>query len=150
DYPAVAALRDLAADVRAVVGSGVEMSYAADWTEYGAHVAGGDVSFPLDALWADTAIDYVGLDWYPPMADWRDGADHADAGWGDGRSRAYLAANVAGGEAFDWYYAGAAGRSAQERLAITDGAWGEPFVFRQKDVAGWWAHAHHPRSAGVR
>ncbi len=149
-YPAVEALRDLAGEVRAVVGAGVEISYAADWTEYGARVAGGDVSFPLDALWADEAIDHVGLDWYPPMADWRNGGDHADASWGDGRSKDYLLANVAGGEAFDWYYADDAARWSQVRAPITDGAHGEPWVFRQKDIGGWWGHAHHPRTGGVR
>ncbi len=149
-YPAVDALRALASDVRAVVGSGVEISYAADWTEYGAHVVGGDVAFPLDALWADGAIDYVGLDWYPPMADWRDGDDHAEAAWGDGRSLAYLGANVAGGEAFDWHYADDAGRLVQARLPITDGTYGEPWVFRQKDIASQWSKAHHPRAGGVR
>jgi hypothetical protein len=34
-------------------------------------------------------------------------------------------------------------------LPITDGAYGEPFAFRQKDIAGWWANAHHPRAGGV-
>jgi hypothetical protein len=151
-YPAVAALQALAADARAAVGADVEIAYAADWTEYGAHVrnGGADVAFPLDALWADAAIDYVGLDWYAPMADWRDGESHADAHWRDGWSTDYLGANVAGGEAFDWHYADATGRAAQDRLAITDGAHGEPFVFRQKDLRGWWAAAHHPRDAGVR
>jgi hypothetical protein len=149
-YLAVQALRELATEVRSVVASGVEISYAADWTEYGAHVVGDDVAFPLDALWADDAIDYVGLDWYPPMADWRDGEDHADTAWGDGRSLGYLGANVAGGEAFDWYYADDAGRLAQERLPITDDAYGEPWSFRQKDVVGWWGAAHHPRLASVR
>ncbi|HPN04949.1 MAG TPA: glycoside hydrolase/phage tail family protein [Hyphomonadaceae bacterium] len=149
-YPAVDGLCELAADVRAVVGPDVEISYAADWTEYGAHVAGGDVSFPLDALWAHGAIDYVGLDWYPPMSDWRDGAGHADADAGGVRSPEYLALQVAGGEAFDWYYADDAGRAAQNRLAIADGAYGEPWVFRRKDVRGWWSHSHLPRVAGVR
>jgi hypothetical protein len=149
-YPAVEALRHLASDVREIVGSGMEISYAADWTEYGAHVAAGEVSFPLDALWADDAITYVGLDWYPPMADWRDGEAHADATFRDGRSHSYLAANVAGGEAFDWYYANEAGRIAQVRLPITDGGYGEAWVFRQKDVAGWWGNTHHPRTGGVR
>lgn len=149
-YPAGEALRELASDVRAIVGSGVEISYAADWAEYGAHVVGDDVSFPLDAFWADDAVDYVGLDWYPPMADWRDGEDHADRAFGDGRSRAYLAANVVGGEAFEWYYENGAGRAAQERLPITDGGYGEPWVFRQKDIAAWWNNAHHPRTGGIR
>jgi hypothetical protein len=150
-YPAVDALRALASDVRSALGPGVEISYGADWTEYGAHVLpDGDVAFPLDALWADDAVSHVGLDWYPPMADWRDGDDHADIAFGDGRSLAYLGANIAGGEAFDWYYADDAGRIAQDRLPITDGAYGEPWIFRQKDVAGWWGAAHYPRASGVR
>ncbi len=149
-YPAVSALAALAADARAIVGPECEISYAADWTEYCAHVEGDDVSFPLDDLWAHEAISYIGVDWYPPMADWRDGESHADASWGDGRVKAYLASNIAGGEAYDWYYADEAGRIDQERLAITDGAYGEPWVFRQKDIANWWSNAHHPRVAGVR
>lgn len=149
-YPAVGALAALAADVRAIVGPDCEISYAADWTEYGAHIVEDDVTFPLDELWAHEAISYVGLDWYPPMADWRDGEDHADAAWKDGRSKAYLASNIAAGEAHDWYYADEGGRLAQERLPITDGAFGEPWVFRQKDIVSWWSHAHHPRTAGVR
>ena len=140
-YPAVAKLRTLAEDARAIVGPSVEVSYAADWTEYGAHVVGGDVAFPLDVLWASDAITYVGLDWYPPMADWRgSGAPSVDE----------LRAGVAGGEAFDWFYADADARLAQERTAITDGAYGEPWVFRQKDVRAWWETAHHTRSGGVR
>ncbi len=149
-YPAVEALRELAGDVREIVGPGVEVSYAADWTEYGAHVVGDDVRFPLDALWADEAISCVGLDWYPPMGDWRDGEDHADAAFGDGRSRDYFAANIAGGEAFDWSYADGDARMAQARAPIVDGAYGEPWVFRQKDVASWWLHEHHPRVGDVR
>ncbi len=149
-YPAVDALCALAEDVRAIVGPTAEVSYAADWTEYGAHVVSDDVSFPLDPLWAHSAISYVGLDWYPPMADWRDGTSHADAAHGDGRSAAYLAGNVAAGEAFDWYYADADGRLAQERLPIVDGAHAEPWVFRQKDVRNWWSEAHHTRVDGVR
>lgn len=149
-YPAVEALRALATDVREIVGPGVEISYAADWTEYGAHVVDDDVAFPLDVLWADDAIDYVGLDWYPPMADWRDGKDHVDAGAGDSRSHAYMASNVAAGEAFDWYYPDDTARLAQNRVTISDGAYGEPWVFRQKDVSAWWSHAHHPRVGGVR
>lgn len=149
-YPAVDALVQLADDVRAVVGVDIEVSYAADWTEYGARVDGADVDFPLDALWASDAISHVGLDWYPPMADWRDGDSHVDAAWRDGRSCGYLAANIAGGEAFDWYYEDQPGRAAQVRLPIADGAYAEPWIFRQKDIAGWWSHAHHPRVAGVR
>lgn len=149
-YPAVEALRVLAEDVRGVVGPDVEISYAADWTEYGAHVVEDDVAFPLDALWADDAIDYIGLDWYAPMADWRDSEGHVDASIGDPRSRAYMASNIAGGEAFDWHYPDEAARLAQDRLTISDGDYGEPWVFRQKDISAWWSHAHHPRAGGAR
>lgn len=150
-FPAVEALRELAGDVRALLPD-AEISYAADWTEYGAYVRndGDDVDFPLDALWADAAIDHVGLDWYAPMGDWRDAPGHADESFVDEYARAYLDANIAGGEGYDWFYADAEGRAAQERLAITDGAYGEPWVFRQKDLAGWWGHAHHPRVDGER
>ena len=53
-YPAVTQLLQLARDVRAMLGAGTEIVYAADWTEYGAHVldGGDEVRFPLDPLLA--------------------------------------------------------------------------------------------------
>ncbi|SOR31203.1 protein of unknown function [Methylorubrum extorquens] len=47
-YPAVAQLRRLATEVRARLGRDVSLVYAADWTEYGAHVrdGGASVRFP--------------------------------------------------------------------------------------------------------
>ena len=50
-YPAVQAYRDLLADVRSILGSGVSLGYAADWSEYFGHQPGdgsGDVFFHLD------------------------------------------------------------------------------------------------------
>ena len=38
-----------------------------------------EVRFPLDALWASPAIDAIGIDYYAPLADWRDGGGHLDA-----------------------------------------------------------------------
>jgi hypothetical protein len=126
-YPAVQAYRDLLADVRSILGSGTKIGYAADWSEYFGHQPGdgsGDVFFHLDPLWADPEIDFVGIDNYMPLSDWRDGFEHADAaeGWPAIYDRAYLQANIAGGEGFDWFYASAADRSAQVRTPITDGA----------------------------
>ena len=49
---------DLAADVRAILGVGTAISYAADWSEYFGHQpadGSGDVHFHLDPLWADAA-----------------------------------------------------------------------------------------------
>ena len=82
-FPAVAALRQLAAEVRAILGPATKISYAADWSEYfGYHDRDGNVYFHLDPLWADANIDFIGIDNYMPLSDWRDGEDHADAGWG--------------------------------------------------------------------
>ena len=153
DYPFVAALVALAADVKAVLGSGTKVLYAADWSEYFGHQPGdgsGDVYFHLDPLWASAAIDAIGIDCYWPLADWRDGMDHADAvaGWRSIHDPAYLRANVRGGEGFDWFYASEADRRAQIRTPITDGA-GKPWVFRFKDIAAWWANAHYDRPGGV-
>ncbi|WP_116133717.1 glycoside hydrolase/phage tail family protein [Tropicimonas sp. IMCC34043] len=152
-FPAVEELRQLAAEVRAVLGPEAKIGYAADWSEYfGYHPedGSGDVFFHLDPLWADPAIDFVGIDNYMPLSDWRDGGDHADASYGSIYDVAYLKSNVAGGEGFDWYYADEAGRDAQDRLPITDGAHGEPWIYRYKDLRSWWSNAHHDRVDGVR
>ena len=79
-FPAVAAFRTLVADCRAVVGQTVKLSYAADWSEYSGWREGSDVIFHLDPLWADPDSDSVGIDWYPPLADWRDGDGGLDGG----------------------------------------------------------------------
>lgn len=150
-FPAVAQLRTLAAECRAMVGPGVTISYAADWSEYAGLRNGGDVAFHLDPLWADAAIDYVGIDWYPPLGDWRAGDGGVDGeAFAGPDDPAYLATQVAGGEGFDWFYASEADRAAQVRTTIADTAHGEDWVFRVKDLAGWWGHAHHDRPGGVR
>lgn len=153
-YPAVEQYRTLAAECRAIVGPDVALSYAADWSEYSGHRPGdgsGDVVFHLDPLWADEAIDHVGIDWYPPLGDWRSGDGGVDAEAFTGPDDpAYLAAQVAGGEGFDWFYADDADRAAQVRTPIIDTAHGEDWVFRAKDLKGWWANAHHDRPGGVR
>ncbi|MBL3552556.1 baseplate multidomain protein megatron [Rhodovulum sulfidophilum] len=152
-FPAVEALRALAADVRRIVGPSCKIGYAADWSEYfGFHPEDGtgDVLFHLDPLWADPAIDFVGIDNYMPLSDWRDGDEHADAGWRTIHDRDYLRSNIEGGEGFDWYYGSQAARDAQIRTPITDGAHGEPWVWRYKDLRSWWQNAHHDRIDGVR
>ena len=75
-------------------------TYAADWTEYGADVrdGGGDVGFPLDPLWASAAIGAIGIDFYPPLSDWRDGGGHADVAVATGPADlGYLRARLTGG-----------------------------------------------------
>ncbi|RVU21775.1 baseplate multidomain protein megatron [Methylobacterium oryzihabitans] len=154
-FPAVARLRALAAEARAILGPGTKIGYGADWTEYASHRpadGSGDVLFHLDPLWADPAIDFVGIDNYMPLADWRDGFDHLDASAGAASTcdPDYLAGNVEGGELFDWYYADAAARDAQVRTPIRDTAHGEHWVFRVKDLRGWWSNPHRDRPGGVR
>jgi Gene Transfer Agent (GTA)-like protein len=108
-YPAVAALAQLASEVKSILGPATLVTYGADWTEYGAHAvdpAASELRFPLDALWASPPIDAVGIDYYAPLADWRDTADHLDRQLANTiYDRAYLARNIRAGDAFDWYYA---------------------------------------------
>jgi Gene Transfer Agent (GTA)-like protein/putative tail protein len=151
-YPAVNALVTLAADVKAIVGGDTTVTYGADWTEYGAHVVdsgANEVRFPLDALWASPSIDAVGIDYYAPLADWRDDSNALDRALADSSYRLdYLAGNLARGEAYDWYYADDAARAAQARTPISDGL-GKPWVFRQKDLWNFWSQSHYERVTGA-
>jgi hypothetical protein len=147
-------LRALAADVRAILGAGTKISYAADWTEYFGYQpqdGTGDRYFHLDPLWADENIDFIGIDNYMPLSDWREGTAHADAAlWDSIYNLDYLRANIAGGEGFDWYYHSVDAEAAQIRTPITDGAHDEPWVWRYKDILNWWRNAHHERVGGAR
>ena len=150
-FPAVQALREVAAEVRQLLGTGVKLGYAADWSEYfGYHPqdGSGDVFFHLDPLWADEQIDFIGIDNYMPLTDWRDGDDHLDAGWGTIYDLDYLRAGIEGGEGYDWYYHSAQAEAAQIRTPITDEQ--EPWIWRYKDIRNWWQNDHHERIAGVR
>ncbi|CAM5426280.1 putative protein OS=Afipia felis OX=1035 GN=NCTC12722_02668 PE=4 SV=1 [Afipia felis] len=151
-YPAVSALTTLAADVKAIVGPSTLVTYGADWTEYGSDVVAPDASevrFPLDPLWASSAIDAVGIDYYVPLSDWRDEAGHLDtADASTIYDRDYLKSRLQSGDAYDWYYADDAARAAQARSPITDDL-GKPWVFRAKDIWNWWRNPHHERVDGM-
>ncbi|MEP2530654.1 glycoside hydrolase/phage tail family protein [Shimia sp.] len=153
-FPAVDALVALAAEVRQLLGPEVKIGYAADWSEYfGYHPqdGSGDVYFHLDSLWSDDNIDFVGIDNYMPLSDWRDGDEHLDAErWSSIYDTAYLASNIEGGEGYDWYYHSEEARQAQIRSEISDGTHNEPWVFRYKDIRNWWSNPHFERVAGVR
>ncbi|MGI3164455.1 baseplate multidomain protein megatron [Pseudooceanicola sp. 200-1SW] len=153
-FPAVAELRALAGEVRALLGPGVKIGYAADWSEYFGYQpqdGSGDRFFHLDPLWADPEIDFVGIDNYLPLSDWREGEDHLDAAQHETiYDPAYLAGNIEGGELYDWYYHSPEARAAQIRTPISDGAHGEPWVWRVKDLRNWWLNDHHERIGGIR
>ncbi|MDO9524452.1 MAG: glycoside hydrolase TIM-barrel-like domain-containing protein, partial [Gemmobacter sp.] len=150
-FPAVDALRQLVTEVRTILGPDVKISYAADWSEYfGYSSPEGNRYFHLDPLWADPEVGFVGIDNYMPLSDWRDGDGHADARFGSIYNLAYLKENIEGGEGFDWYYQGAAAEALQVRTPITDDAFGEPWIWRNKDLRGWWNNAHHDRVDGLR
>ncbi|MEM9349736.1 MAG: glycoside hydrolase/phage tail family protein [Pseudomonadota bacterium] len=152
-FPAVDALKALAADCRAILGPDCEITYAADWSEYFGYQpqdGTGDVYYHLDPLWSDPEIDFIGIDNYMPLSDWRDGQDHLDIDAASIYSLDYLMANVAGGEGYDWYYHSSQARDAQIRTPITDGAHGEPWVYRYKDIRNWWENYHHERTGGAR
>ena len=154
-FPAVDKLIALAAEVRQILPD-AKIGYAADWSEYfGFHPqdGSGDVYFHLDPLWADENIDFVGIDNYMPLADWRDGATHADASWGSTYNLEYLQSNIEGGEGYDWYYPSQEAREGQIRAPITDGAGGMDWIFRYKDIRNWWSNLHverrHPADRSV-
>ena len=153
-FPFVEALANIARTAKDRLGPGTAITYAADWSEYFGHQpadGSGDVFFHLDPLWADPAIDAVGIDNYMPLSDLRD-EDRRDGG-PDGLYSAADAAGLSGfidaGERFDWYYASEADREARIRTPITDGAHGKPWVFRPKDIRAWWSEPHFERRGGV-
>lgn len=152
-FPFVAALSALAAEVKAILPK-AQVSYGADWTEYYGYQPGDgsrDVFFHLDPLWSLPQVGFIGINNYMPLADWRDGNQHTDymAGAESVHDIAYLMGNIAGGEGFDWYYKNQADRTVQLRTPITDGAYGKPWVFRPKDLKGWWSNPHYDRPGGV-
>ena len=91
DYPFVAGLQQLAADVRKILdGQGLSknlstlsnlIAYSADWSDWmGYQHPGANGQWPhLDSLWASPNIDLVGFDNYLPLSDWTTAAGGLDA-----------------------------------------------------------------------
>jgi hypothetical protein len=153
-FPFVAALQQLSGEVKAILPA-AKISYGADWSEYfGYQPQDGtnDVFFHLDPLWASSSVDFIGIDNYTPLTDWRDGNRHLDAlaGTASIYDLNYLKTRIAGGEGYDWFYASQSARDAQTRSTIADGTYGKPWVFRPKDLVAWWQSSHFNRPAGVQ
>ena len=153
-YPAVEELRRLARDVRSILGEDVNIGYSADWSEYACHVPQGDSSslfYNLDPLWSDDNIDFIGIDNYMPLADWRDNDTHIDLrnGYNSIYDMKYLQHNIEGGEGYDWYYSSIEDRREQNRTPIVDIAYGKDWVYRYKDMRSWWGNEHLNRIDGI-
>lgn len=150
-FPFVEALKTLAAEIGDILPD-TKISYAADWSEFRGYQPLGEAGafyFHLDALWADPNIDFIGVDNYTPISDWRHTESHADIDAGHPYNLDYLRANVEGGEGYDWYYASDADRRDQIRTPITDGE-NEAWIWRYKDIRNWWSNPHFDRPNGVR
>ncbi len=151
-FPAAERLARLAADAKGIVGAGTNVSYGANWDEYGGQAfADGTLAFPLDVVWGSPAVDFVGIDYYAPLADWRDGADHLDAARAVTLyDRAYPEGEPARRRelrhgSMRTRPPRGAGAHAHHRWRL----W-RALGLRQKDLWSWWANAHHARPGGVR
>lgn len=118
-YPAVTALVSLAASVKSILGSGVKVTYAADWSEYH-HTDGG--WYNLDPLWASANIDVIGIDAYFPLTDSPQTSYDIDA----------IKAGWTSGEGYDWYYTDPA-RTTQASLSA-------PYAW--KNLSWFWNNVH--------
>lgn len=119
-FPAVDELVSLAATVKTTVGSGVKVTYAADWSEYH-HTDGG--WYNLDSLWASPNIDFVGIDAYFPLTDEpQNGYDEQNLidGW-------------VSGEGFDWVY-------TDETRTVKDFTLQPAYAW--KNIDWWWKNSH--------
>lgn len=135
-YPAVTQLAALVGNVKSYLPS-TRVSYAADWSEYHSHQPpGGGLVFNMDPLWS--VCDFVAIDNYLPITDWRSTGSNADAEIAYSQyDEGYLRAGIEGGEYYDWYYASPTARTNQTRSPIDHWRW------RQKDVRSWWANTHY-------
>jgi hypothetical protein len=90
NFPAVDKLCEVAGEVRQIMGQGVKLTYAADWSEYH-HTDGG--FYNMDKLWANSNIDFIGIDAYFPLTDKtsKPSIDEIKNGWQSG-------------EGWDFYY----------------------------------------------
>ena len=148
-YPFAAHLNALAQTVRRHLPQ-AKLSYAAHWREYGGYKPPSQsdpLAFPLDDFWGSANADFVGIDAFVPLSDWRDEEGHIDGRMashiGD---LAYLRSNVEAGEYFTWAYRNEAERARQHRLAphYRSGPW-KNFKFFSR----WW-YGDHFTDHGVR
>lgn len=147
-WPAVTALVQLARDCRTILGDQVEITYACDWSEFMPrnYNVGQDFYsiFHLDPLWSDSSINFVGIDNYLPLSDWRGTPLAADDKlWSSIYELGYLKGQIEGGERYDYQYLSSFDRANQVRTPITE------WRYRDKDHKSWWSNRHYDIIAGV-
>lgn len=121
-YPAVTQLVNLAASVKAILGSGVKLTYAADWSEY--HSTNG--WFNMDPLWSSSNIDFVGIDSYFPIT-----PDLPQSQITEDKIKEYWEK----GEGWDYYYSDSVARTGQT-------SYGGNAAYAWKNLEYWWGNTH--------
>ncbi|WP_264683383.1 MULTISPECIES: glycoside hydrolase/phage tail family protein [unclassified Wolbachia] len=122
NYPAVAELVKVAKQVKLQLGKEVNVTYAADWSEYHSY----DGWYNMDELWSSQFIDVIGIDAYFPLTD------------GPEPPFGYSAKDVTGGWSsgvgYDYFYDYS--KSDPEKIKYNDSeyAW--------KNIEKWWSEVH--------
>lgn len=119
EYPAIKCLKNLASQVKTILGNDVKIGYASDWSEYH-HTDGGWHN--MDDLWSDDNIDFIGIDAYFPLTDKKEiSITKQDImnGW-------------TSGEGYDWIYTDN-NRTTKENIEAKY-AW--------KNIEWWWKNYH--------
>lgn len=123
-FPAVTNFISLAATIKTAVGSGVEVGYAADWSEY--HSTGG--WFNMDPLWTDSNIDFIGIDYYMPLT-----PDLAQTSI----TQDLITQYIEDGEGWEYFWNSA--RTVKTDYTPNDGT--SPYAW--KNIEGWWKASSH-------
>ena len=150
-HPSVAHLKQAAQNIKAILPD-TKLSYGANWDEYGGYGRGEERTHyhHLDPLWIDPNVDFVGINYYMPLADWRDEHGHLDSI--DNPSvydLDYLRRNIHSGEGLDWYYRSFEERSEQIRTPIGSGISSQFWIWRWKDLKSWWENNHFDVNRGA-
>jgi hypothetical protein len=159
-FPAANHMLALINEVKAILPS-AKVSYAADWTEWNGHNPAEFASAPsasqwyetyyhhLDSVW--TAADYVGIEWYPPLSDWRayGAVDYQEGAVDSEYNQDYLIASMSGSEYYDYRYTSSTNRSNQIRTPILDIFAQTNWQFARKNLLDWWRSDHFNRTSGT-
>jgi hypothetical protein len=120
-FVAVECLVNLAKEVKGILGEGVQITYAADWSEYH-HSEGGWRG--LDDLWASDYIDFIGIDAYFPLTENAKKtltSEEVINGWDSG-------------ECYDFYFHEENGKRVKKSLSPD---------YALKNIKYWWENCHY-------